>query len=98
MTLGKETSSPSLTDAVVCKITLISSAGRGHAPQGPQPGWVQELIAESRSAERKSQGDQSHSASVIRSLPRTAEQMGYALDGTDFWSTFGIAPDVPWVD
>jgi hypothetical protein len=26
------------------------------------------------------------------------EQMGAALDGTDFWSTFGLTPAVPWVD
>ncbi|UZJ54525.1 hypothetical protein CBS101457_003845 [Exobasidium rhododendri] len=75
-------------------------AGRDHAPQGPQPGWVQELITESRSTVvQHIPGTQlGHPSTAIRSLPRTVEQLGNALDGTDFWSTFGISPDVPWVD
>lgn len=80
-----------------------ASAGRDHFPRGPQPGWVQELVAESRAKEVRGfdcdDSLKSHPSShAIRSLPRTVEQMGSALDGTDFWSTFGLSPDVPWVD
>jgi hypothetical protein len=81
---------------------LVFSAGRDHFPQGPQPMWVQELVAESRSHNKGDDCDdslKSHiSSHAIRSIPRTVEQMGSALDGTDFWTTFGISPDVPWVD
>jgi hypothetical protein len=65
-------------------------AGRGHFPQGPQPSWIQELIAESNQNQA--------SATVIRSLPRSVEQLGFAMDGSDFWNTFKLYPKVPWVD
>ncbi|PWN31673.1 uncharacterized protein FA14DRAFT_162608 [Meira miltonrushii] len=64
--------------------------GRDHIPQGLQPIWVQELINESRKSKKES--------TRIRALPRTPEQLGYALDSSDFWSTFGLFPEVPWVD
>lgn len=64
--------------------------GRDHFPQGLQPLWVQELINESRNKKDVSQR--------IRSLPRTPDQLGYALDSSDFWSTFELYPEVPWVD
>ena len=28
----------------------------------------------------------------IRSLPRTPDELGRALDGTEFWQTFEVAP------
>jgi len=34
----------------------------------------------------------------IRALPRSVEQMGKGLDGSEFWNTFGLVPEVPWVD
>lgn len=43
---------------------------------GEQPRWVLELMEEQR----------------IRSLPRTPEELGRALDSTEFWRTFGIMP------
>lgn len=58
--------------------------GRDHPPVGPQVGWVQELIRES--------------GGKVKALPRSVEQMGRGLDGTDFWNTFEITPQVPWVD
>lgn len=90
-------SADSLLQSFTLRIfSLTPVAGRDHFPQGPQAKWVQELVAESRSGDKSIQ---SHSTSTpIRSLPRTAEQLGSALDGTEFWSTFGISPDVPWVD
>lgn len=63
--------------------------------------WVQELVAESRSQKPKDEGTLKPlplPRTAIRSIPRTVEQLGLALDGTDFWLTFGISPDVPWVD
>ena len=51
-------------------------AGRGKPATGPYPLWVVELMAESG----------------VRSLPRTPDELGRALDGTDFWQTFGVAP------
>ncbi|CEH15664.1 NAD(P)-binding domain [Ceraceosorus bombacis] len=77
--------------------------GRDHPPRGPQAQWIQELIRESRGAPPlDEQGNKKprhpNVDGVIRSLPRSVEQLGHALDGTDFWSTFDLAPDVPWVD
>ena len=43
---------------------------------GEQPRWVMELMEERG----------------IRSLPRTPEELGRALDSSDFWRTFGIMP------
>jgi hypothetical protein len=68
---------------------LFLTGGRDHFPQGLQPIWVQEMIDESRRSKDKSR---------IRGLPRTPEELGYALDSSDFWSTFGLFPEVPWVD
>lgn len=67
-------------------------AGRNHIPQGTQPRWVQELMAESR---QKKAGKP---YAPIRGLPRTPEQLGLAMDSSDFWTTFEMCPEVPWVD
>lgn len=63
--------------------------GRNHPPTGPYPAIVQELLNEK--------------GSNARALPRSAEEMfeangSLALDGREFWSTFGLTPDSPWVD
>jgi hypothetical protein len=50
--------------------------GRGKPIEGPQAEWVLQLM--------KEQG--------IRSLPRTAEQMGKGLDSHEFWEAVGISP------
>lgn len=66
-------------------------AGRDHPPTGPFPALVHELINEP--------------GCPARSLPRSAETMyemtggtSLALDGRQFWNTFGLTPEVPWVD
>ncbi|EPQ52439.1 hypothetical protein GLOTRDRAFT_140193 [Gloeophyllum trabeum ATCC 11539] len=49
---------------------------KGESRSGPQPGWVQELMEEDG----------------IKALPRSPEQIGRALDGREFWRTFGLSP------
>lgn len=44
--------------------------------KGPQARWVRELMNEEG----------------VRALPRSAEQMGRALDSTEFWNTFELEP------
>jgi hypothetical protein len=88
-------------------------AGRDHPPRGPQPQWVQELIKESQEkhleksralidglgyATGESDEEPLSYAGPIRALPRSIDQIGSGLDSSEFWSTFGITPDVPWVD
>jgi len=46
------------------------------AGKGPHPEWVQELMKEAG----------------IRTLPRSIEKMGRALDSQDFWNTFQLEP------
>lgn len=65
--------------------------GKDHPPVGPFPAIVEELMSEP--------------GCPARSLPRSAETMydmtggrSLALDGRQFWKTFGLTPDVPWVD
>lgn len=65
--------------------------GRDHPPTGPFPALVDELMNEP--------------GCPARSLPRSAETMfemtnghSLALDGREFWNTFGLTPDVGWVD
>lgn len=54
-----------------------SSSNSGDAnPNGPQPGWVKELMEE--------QG--------VRVLPRPPGSMGRVLDSREFWSVFGLSP------
>ncbi|KAF8150189.1 hypothetical protein B0H34DRAFT_785335 [Crassisporium funariophilum] len=43
---------------------------------GPQAQWVRELMEETG----------------VRALPRSAEVLGRALDGRDFWREFGLSP------
>lgn len=68
---------------------------------------MQELVAESRKQQKtesdantaiSSSSPSPSKAALIRSLPRTPEQLGFAQDSTDFWNTFGLYPEVPWVD
>ncbi|CAO1630138.1 unnamed protein product [Sympodiomycopsis kandeliae] len=65
--------------------------GKDHPPTGPFPAIVDELLNEP--------------GCPAKSLPRSAETMyemtggnSLALDGREFWHTFGLTPDVPWVD
>lgn len=50
--------------------------GRGKPMEGPQADWVLELMQEQN----------------IRALPRSAEQLGKALDSREFWHKAGISP------
>jgi hypothetical protein len=50
--------------------------GRGKPMEGPQAQWVTELMQEQN----------------IKSLPRSAEQLGRALTSVDFWQTMRISP------
>ncbi|TFK49805.1 hypothetical protein OE88DRAFT_1713474 [Heliocybe sulcata] len=47
-----------------------------HSDKAPQSGWVRELMDEEG----------------IRALPRSAEEIGRALDSREFWKTFGLSP------
>ncbi|KIJ52371.1 hypothetical protein M422DRAFT_25992 [Sphaerobolus stellatus SS14] len=74
-----------LTDGRVYDIwDLVSAwgdagyAGRGKPPTGPHPKWVQELMDEHN----------------VRALPRGPEQLGKTLDSREFWTTFGLTPNV----
>ena len=51
-------------------------AGPGHAPEGPQPAWVRELMDEEG----------------VRALPRDTGRLGRLMDGRDFWRVFGLSP------
>ena len=48
----------------------------GDGKKGPQPRWVRELMKEHN----------------VRALPRQPEQLGKALDSTEFWDTFKLEP------
>lgn len=51
-------------------------ARKGEPPEGPQPGWVRELMDEEG----------------VRALPREMGKLGRLLDARDVWKTFEISP------
>jgi len=53
-----------------------SEKGPGEGPEGPQPGWVRELMDEEG----------------VRALPRDLSKLGRLLDGRDFWRIFNLSP------
>lgn len=66
--------------------------GRDHPPTGPFPAIVQELMNSGEVGGIR-----------VKALPRSTQELfdmtgSHSLDGREFWDTFGLTPDSPWIE